>query len=260
MTSISLSGSDGAPEREIDEVASAHSSDTFYEYAADTVWGRYLNAPGEAALRAAASSLGGGTSLDVGCDAGRWSQLLADLGFSPVCVDVREEALEICRRRLPSARCHLAQPDDVSFPVADGSIDLLLAWEVPPVTNAAWFAPEAARVVRSGGLLICTIFNPVSIRGLAYRCAMLVSPSRRKDRVYGGPSFARATADLDAQGFDLLSAEGLGWAPFSRLSNAPLIPFFVRLERVLGLRRLVRFSPFVVLVARRRPTEAQRPR
>jgi hypothetical protein len=57
---------------------------------------------------------------------------------------------------------------------------------------------------------------------------------------------------LDAHGFEFLLTEGLGWAPFNRSSDARLVPLLTWLERVIGLRRLVRFSPLVVVVAERR--------
>src|SRR2546421_12626412 len=105
---------------------------TFWEQIAQTRWGRYLSSAEEAALRSAASSLRPGTALDVGCDGGRWSQLLVSLGWSIICADVGAEAIELCRARIPSAQCVLTEPDDKSLPVADGSIDLLLAYEVEP--------------------------------------------------------------------------------------------------------------------------------
>jgi SAM-dependent methyltransferase len=224
---------------------------TFWEHAAQTRWGRYLTSAETTALETAASSMGPGTSLEIGCDGGRWSQLLAALGWSTICVDVKEEAVELCRLRIPSARCLLVKPDDSSFPVTDSSVNLLLVYEVPHVTSSPWFASEAARVLEPGGMLVCTTSNPASIRAAAYRAFMLVSASRRRWPVYEGPPFQHFERDLEVQGFSLLRKEGLGWAPFSRRSDSRLIPCLTWLEQVVGLRRLVRFSPLVVVVARR---------
>jgi SAM-dependent methyltransferase len=228
---------------------------TFWEHAAQTRWGRYLTSAEKAALETAASSVRPGTSLEIGCDGGRWSQLLAALGWSTICVDVREEAVELCRVRIPSARCLLVKSGDSSFPVADRAVNLLLIYEVPRVTSSPWFASEAARVLERGGVLVCTISNPTSIRAAVYRAWTLVSKSRRQWPVYEGPPFQHVERDLEAHGFNLLLKEGLGWAPFSRRSESRLIPCFTRLEKVIGLRRLVRFSPFVILAARRMATK-----
>jgi SAM-dependent methyltransferase len=224
---------------------------TFWERAAQKRWGRYLTSAEKAALETAASSVRPTTSLEIGCDGGRWSQLLAALGWSTVCVDVSDEAVELCRSRIPSAHCLLVKPDDSSFPVADSTVGLLLVYEVPPVTNSPWFASEAARVLEPGGMLVCTITNPASIRAAVYRACTLVSSSRRRWHTYDGPSFQDVRRDLEARGFSLLHKEGLGWAPFNRHSDSRLIPYFTWLEKLVGLRRLARFSPLVVVVARR---------
>jgi SAM-dependent methyltransferase len=229
-------------------------SPTFWERAAQTRWGQYLTSAEEANLRSVASGITSGTALEIGCDGGRWSQLLSALGWSFVCVDVSEEAVELCGARLPSARCVLARPDDSTLPVVDSSVSLLLVYEVPPVTNSPWFVPEAARVLEQNGVLVCTVHNAVSIRGALYRARMPLSRARRRNRAYEGPSFLRFRRMLAMSGFELVSMEGLGWAPFSRTSDSRLIPHVTRLERRLGFRRLVRFSPFVVLAARRAAT------
>jgi hypothetical protein len=148
----------------------------------------------------------------------------------------------------------MVKTDDNRFPVADSSIDLLLAYEVEPVTNSPWFVSEAARVLERDGVLVCTVNNPASIRGVVYRARMPVSPSRRRNRAYEGPSFQRFRRELVAHGFEFLLKEGLAWAPFPRDSNSRLIPYVSGLERVIGLRRLVRFGPRVVIVARRTAT------
>jgi SAM-dependent methyltransferase len=235
-------------------------SHTYWERAAQKRWGHYLTSAEKAALETAASSIPLGTSLEIGCDGGRWSRLLAELGWATICVDTREEAVELCRSRIPSARCLLAKSDDSSFPVADSSVSLLLLYEVPPVTNSPWFASEAARVLEPGGVLVCTISNPASIRAAAYRALTLVSASRRQWPTYEGPSFRDVRRDLEAHGFNLLHQEGLGWAPFNRHSDSRLIPYFTWLEQVAGLRRLARFSPFVVVVAKRTATEERETR
>jgi SAM-dependent methyltransferase len=227
---------------------------TFWEQAAQKRWGRYLSSAEKAALETAASSVRPGTSLEIGCDGGRWSQLLAALGWSTICVDVREEAVELCRLRIPSARCLLVKPDDSSFPVGDSSVNLLLVYEVAQVTNSPWFAPEAARVLEPGGMLVCTFANPASIRGAVYR----VSASHRRWSTYGGHPFQDVRRNLEAHGFNLLLTEGLGWLPFSRQSDSRLIPYFAWLEQAVGLRRLVQFSPYVVVVARKIATESLR--
>jgi SAM-dependent methyltransferase len=227
------------------------STDTFWEKAAGTRWGRYLSNAESAALTDAVADVVPGIALDIGCDGGRWSQSLAERGWSNICLDVRPDAVERCRKRLPHASCLLADADDSSLPVADRSVHLVVAYEVAPVTQAPWFPPEAARVLDSGGLLVCTLYNRTSARGLTYRLLTQVDTRRREINPYGDRSYSRIRADLRAHGFELLELQGLGWAPFPRLSDSWLVPCFTWLERLAGLRRLVRFSPLIIVVARR---------
>ena len=49
------------------------------------------------------------TALDVGCGAGYFSNVLADLGLSVTGIDLRQSNLEICRRRYP--QCSFLQAD-----------------------------------------------------------------------------------------------------------------------------------------------------
>src|SRR5487761_2009903 len=57
-------------------------SETFWERVNDGRWGRYVSeAEKEAVLKAHARCGQRGTFLEVGCDGGRWSKLLVDLGW-----------------------------------------------------------------------------------------------------------------------------------------------------------------------------------
>jgi SAM-dependent methyltransferase len=225
-------------------------AETFWEQASHTRWGGYLTRAERAELVRAASLAGGpGEALEVGAEGGRWSLLLQSAGWAVTCTDVAEQSLEICRRRLPEARCILVDPADVRFPVESGAVRLLIVIEVAPVSEASWFPAESERVLEPGGVLFLGFTNASSPRGAAYR--ILRSLGRREHREYEGPSFADMKQRLEAHGLEIVSAQGLGWAPFTRLSDNPLIPLATGLERLAGLRRLARFAPLVLLTARK---------
>jgi hypothetical protein len=64
-------------------------------------------------------------------------------------------------------------------------------------------------------------------------------------------AYPRWRRRLRALGFDMVSEEGICWAPFHRLSDSRFVPFLTRLEQRLGLRRLPSVSPWIVFVAQR---------
>jgi hypothetical protein len=57
------------------------------------------------------------TALEIGCEGGRWSKLLSDLGWSMLCIDSNQSGLNICQKRIPTATCLLVSPDDSQLPL-----------------------------------------------------------------------------------------------------------------------------------------------
>jgi SAM-dependent methyltransferase len=186
-------------------------------------------------------------ALEVGCEGGRWSEMLSELGWKMTCTDVDRDNLLLCQRRLPDARCILADPADRSFACESRSLSLLLCIEVPPVINSDWFLSEANRVLTDGGVVVGIFWNLLSWRSVLVRA---------KSALFGGKEFYKQTwaawkQELHANGFELISEEGFCWAPFSRESNSRLVPAFTKAERTLRLNRLTTFSPWIAFVMRK---------
>src|SRR5256885_16316767 len=70
------------------------------------------------------------TALEIGCEGGRWSKLLADFGWEMICTDIDQKSLAVCQRRIPTATCTLVSPEDTTFPCATESIGLTLCIQV----------------------------------------------------------------------------------------------------------------------------------
>jgi len=107
---------------------------TYWENVARTRWGSYITEI-EKRVILKASNLAGSptTALEIGCEGGRWSRLLAELGWNMICTDIDPNALEVCQRRIPSAKCILVDPNDSKIPYETRSVKLLLCIEVLPV-------------------------------------------------------------------------------------------------------------------------------
>lgn len=195
--------------------------------------------------------------MDIGCEGGRWSALLAKSGWRMICTDVNPRTLELCQKRIPGATCILVSPSDQKIPIESEGLDLLLCIEVFTVIHSEWFLGEAARALRSGGVLVGVTTNSLCLRGIARR----VSGHRysKKNRLfdYDGliyrSSYPRWKKRMAEWGLHVVHEEGMCWLPFSRSSNSVLVPFLVKMERYLGLRRLPGISPWIAFVVSKHP-------
>ena len=221
---------------------------TFWENTAETRWGNYITRIERQALLAAHSAFAQpGNGLEIGCEGGRWTRMLSDLGWQMTATDIDPQALQLCQERNPAVHCVLVQPDDQELPAATASVDLLLRLEVPPLDTCAWFHSEAARVLKRGGKLVGTLNNLLSWRGAA---VSLKSKLLHRRHFYSVtfPAFQKTLAE---HGFSIDTADGCCWPPFGRQSNSRLVPAAIALERAFGLRRLPSISPWVVYIATR---------
>jgi SAM-dependent methyltransferase len=221
---------------------------TYWEESATRRWGRYLTDREAGMIEAAISDFGPGVALEVGCDGGRWCQLLDRRGWTVVGCDVNPAAIDLCRRRLLTGTFIECLPADRTLPVEDAQAQLLLVLEVAEVAQAEWFPAEAARVLAPGGRLVFAIQNGHSLRGLAYHVLRRFG-ERRRYRNFYADSYAAFRGRLAAHGLRMIQAEGFAWFPFQRQSNSRLIPATVGFEKMSGLRKVVRFSPFVAGIA-----------
>jgi SAM-dependent methyltransferase len=223
---------------------------TQWEQVAATTWGSYISDLEREAVLKAHHLAGPPTcALEIGCEGGRWSQVLAKLGWQMICVDVNPRALEICREKIPAATCILADPKGSTIRCDPSSVGLLLCIEVAPVIQSDWFLPEASRVVRQGGLLAGVFWNRASWRGLATRLRYCFG--RREPADFYKRSYPAWKRELFQSNFRLIHEEGFCWGPFSRESNSRAVRAFVRMERLLGLHALPQVSPWIIFIAQK---------
>jgi SAM-dependent methyltransferase len=218
---------------------------------AETAWGNYITGVEKRAiLESHCRFEAPGCALEIGCDGGRWSKLLSDLGWNLTCTDISEQALGICKARIPTARHILVDKADTSLPLPTGSMNLLLCMEVFPVIGSDWFIPESHRVLAGGGLLVGVFLNMLSIRGLFCRATEVFGKRGKGPGLYDCFYF-RWRKRLQHAGFRIVQERGLCWFPLKRASNSRFVPVCELLENALGLNRMIRLSPWVVFVAER---------
>jgi SAM-dependent methyltransferase len=224
---------------------------TFWEKVATTNWGQYVSEIERQAIQKAVTLVGKpGQALEVGCEGGRWSKMLADQGWILTCVDVNPEVLALCQQKIPAAKCILSSPTDRSLPCATQSSSLVVCIEVAPVIQSNWFLAEAYRVLVPGGVLVGTFWNFLSWRGILSRMRHLVT-RRSGDAEYYRRCYFLWRPNLAKNGLRLFSEKGFYWGPFGRASNSRLIPSFARLERRLQLSRFPAISPQIAFIAQK---------
>lgn len=221
---------------------------TRWEKVSLTRWGAYVtDIEKQIILKAHDLSGEPTTALEIGAEGGRWSKLLADLGWKMTCTDISDERLAICKKRIPTANCILVSPDENKLPIESESVDLLLCIEVLPVMQADWFISEAFRVLKNDGLIVGVFSNLLSLRGFFVH----LRSSLTKDDDYYKLSYPVWRRKLVGTGYSILYEEGYCWFPFSRASNSVFVPYFVRLEKWLQLHKLPAISPWIAFIARK---------
>ncbi|MGY1812821.1 class I SAM-dependent methyltransferase [Blastococcus sp. SYSU D00820] len=226
----------------------------YWAWVNDRSWGSYITGVEAAAIEAAAAAAEQAVpapplGLDVGAGGGRWTGLLLDRGWQVTATDVDAEALARCADLHPAADVRLVDPGEERLPAADGSVALVTCIEVQAVTHSGWFLPEVRRVLAPGGRMVTLVWNRVSLRGALADVGARVRD--RRPHTHYRLSYGSWRAGLRAVGLEVVDERGLCWLPFGRSSDSPLVPVGAALERRLGLHRLPRLSPWVVVTAQR---------
>jgi SAM-dependent methyltransferase len=94
--------------------------------------------------------------LELGCGAGQWSIVLARQGARPVGIDISNRQLDHARRLSAEAGVEfpLLRASAHDVPLPDESFDLVVSdWGATSFLDPALVVPEAARLLRRGGML-----------------------------------------------------------------------------------------------------------
>ena len=228
---------------------SSWSEDTHWDKIARSKWGGYITeVEKRVILKGNDLAKKPGIALEIGCEGGRWSKLLADLGWDMICTDINPDTLAICQKRIPKANCILVRKEDTTLPCKSENLQLLLCIEVIQVLGNAWFMTEAFRVLQNDGLVVGVFKNKLSLRGYFLH---LISSIKGEFDFYAR-AYPTWRHQLCRHGFEMLYEEGICWFPFRRDSNSSLVLTCTQLERSLGLRRLPSLSPWIVFPAQKK--------
>lgn len=109
--------------------------------------------------------LGSGPCLEIGCGAGEWAALVAELGRTPFGVDLSAGMLRFAKDRLPVARADATQLP-FSSSTLPAVISVMAHTDMPQYPEVLG---EAARVLRAGGVFVHVGVHPCFCGGFADR-------------------------------------------------------------------------------------------
>ena len=128
---------------------------------ADLTWGWWRHP--EAELRVL-GDIAGKHVLDLGCGAATQTLKLARLGARAIGLDGSERQLEYARRRVAEATVTvpLVHGDAEQLPFADHRFDIVVSmWGALSFCDPHRVVPQAARVLRRGGVLVICTWSPI---------------------------------------------------------------------------------------------------
>jgi len=213
------------------------SAETHWEKAAKTRMGKYLtNLETDFISKSINLAQENITVMDVGAEAGRFSLLAANSKATVVSLDVDSYSLK--RLKLKTKQVNVIQADARKLPLKDEVFDAVFMIEVldyiPELETAL---AECKRTLRSNASSILSFGNKSSLKA---KLKAMQGKSYRH-------SYRKVMQCLSKTGFNVKKKTGYSWLPFGRTSENRFVPVLAGIERFIGLRRVPRFSPWVIL-------------
>jgi len=220
------------------QTATNIAEETHWEKAAKTRMGKYLTRIETGFIQKTVDHSKMGLVVDVGAEAGRFSLLAANRNVQVVGIDI--DAYSLRRLKLKNKDVTVIQADARNLPFKNVAFDALFMIEVLDyIPELDETIAECQRVLKMESPFVLSFGNQSSLkaklRGL-----------RGKSYTH---SYRRVIRSLFNAGFNVNAQLGYSWLPFGRMSESRFVPFLAGVERVFGLRRLPRFSPWVIVQA-----------
>ncbi len=212
--------------------------ETFWEKGNRTKMGVYITALEMDFLFSTVKQTAKSFVFDVGGGAGRFSIPLSEKSSNATLLDLD---LHSCKRlKFRNSNIDAIQSDARLIPVKEDAADIVVMIELLDVVKEGDLViNEIGRILKPNGQIILSFGNKSSIKGK-------LKSWRKKPYLH---SYKEIVACLKKNGFKIEKQKGFNWLPFGRTSNSKLLPLMARIERVLGLRRVTRYSPWILIYA-----------
>ncbi|MDR1992894.1 MAG: class I SAM-dependent methyltransferase [Nitrososphaerota archaeon] len=174
--------------------------------------------------------------MDVGAEAGRFSLLPQNSKVQVVSIDINAYAL----RRLKQKACqvNIILADARCLPLKEGVFDVVFMIEVldyiPELDQAL---SECVRALKPGASAVLSFGNKSSLKA---RLKALRGKSYRH-------SYGEVLECMSKTGGWVKKKLGYNWLPMGRTSQNNMVYILACLEKIFGLRRIVKYSPWVIM-------------
>ncbi len=210
--------------------------ETHWEKAAKTRMGKYITKTETQFIKKALSFSTLNTIMDIGAEAGRFSQL--NTNTETISIDIDPKGLKRLKQKAPNTI--IIQADARKVPIKNETLDAITMIEVLdyiPELDQAF--QEAFRTLKPQTTLIVSFGNKSSLKA--------------KLRQIKGKSYLHTYNNviqaLAKAGFNVKKKTGYNWLLFGRMSQNILIPTLAKTEQLIGLRKIPSLSPWVIVHA-----------
>ena len=184
--------------------------------------------------------------MDIGAEAGRFSQVPTDKEATIVSLDIDSYGLK--RLHLKTKQANVIQADARKIPLKDETFDVIFMIEtldyIPELNETL---AEIHRTLKSNASLILSFGNKSSLKSK-------LRELRGKSYMH---SYRNVLQSILKTGFTVKRKMGYSWLPFGRTSQNRLVPLLTFGERIFGLRRIPSLSPWVIIYAIKRSSSIQ---
>jgi len=177
-------------------------------------------------------------ACDIGAGAGKFSLLATQRGVDVVAIDIDSQGLK--RLKSKSNLVNVVLADAKSIPLKEATVDAAFMIEVLDyIPELGTVLGECSRILKDGGSLVFSFGNEASLK----------SKLRQLQGKHYMHSHRSVVQSLDDVKLQIVKTEGFNWLPFNRTSENRSIPWLAKAEKLLRLRKIRRFSPWVLIYA-----------
>jgi len=183
--------------------------------------------------------------LDIGGGSGRFAIPLSQKGVDMI---VTEYDMVPIRKLLDKTSViPVVRADGQHLPFLNEYFDCIMSIETWGFfADIPLFLSEAKRVLSARGKLMVTAENSGSYKNILRKIV------GGRDTAFYRQNFNEIKKMIQDAGFEIKTCFGYNWIPVGRASNSIIVPIFSFVEKILKLKYVSQYSPWVFIVAQKK--------